>query len=127
MKVLFVSISSLSHMSEHSISLYLIHEFQKNGHEVFVVCSIERRENTDTHVCEENGCTVLRVRIGNNKKAGIIEKGITTVFLPHYYIKALKTYFSDVKFDLIMYPTPPVTQVKTVKYIKKRDDFIISF
>ncbi|MBD9097803.1 MAG: glycosyltransferase WbuB, partial [Ruminococcaceae bacterium] len=28
---------------------------------------------------------------------------------------------NDVKFDLVLYPTPPVTHVKTVKFIKKRD------
>lgn len=121
MKILFVSISSLPHISEHSISLDLIHEMQRNGHQVYVVCSLERRENRDTYVAEEAGCTVLRVRIGNNKKAGIIEKGITTLMLPRFYIKAIKKYLSDVKFDLVMYPTPPVTQVKTVQYIKKRD------
>ena len=121
MKILFVSISSLPHISEHSISLDLIHELQKNGHEVYVVCSLERRENRDTYIASEAGCTVLRVKIGNNKKAGIIEKGITTLMLPRFYIKAIKKYLSDVKFDLVMYPTPPVTQVKTVQYIKKRD------
>ena len=121
MNILFVSISSMPHMSKHSISLDLIHELQKKGHNVYVVCSIERRENQKTHLSREADCTVLRVKIGNNKKANIIEKGITTVMLPKLYIAAIKKYLSDVKFDLVMYPTPPVTQVGTVQYIKKRD------
>ena len=111
----------MPHLSKHSISLDLIHELQRNGHEVYVVCALERRENRDTYIDTEAGCTVLRVRIGNNKKASIIEKGITTLMLPKFYISAIKKYLSDVKFDLVMYPTPPVTQVKTVQYIKKRD------
>ncbi|MBE6694532.1 MAG: glycosyltransferase family 4 protein [Ruminococcaceae bacterium] len=121
MNVLFVSISSLPHLSKHSISLDLLHEFRRNGHNVFVVCALERKENKETELSEEAGCKVLRVKIGNNKKANIIEKGLTTVMLPRLYIKAIKQYYSDVKFDLVMYPTPPVTHVKTVKYIKKRD------
>ncbi|MBQ9163109.1 MAG: glycosyltransferase family 4 protein [Clostridia bacterium] len=121
MNVLFVSISSLPHLSKHSISLDLLHEFRRNGHNVFVVCALERKENKETELSEEAGCKVLRVKIGNNKKANIIEKGLTTVMLPKLYIKAIKQYYSDVKFDLVMYPTPPVTHVKTVKYIKKRD------
>ncbi len=121
MNVLFVSISSLPHISEHSISLDLIHEFQRNGHRVYVVCAIENRDNIETNLSEEAGCTVLRVRIGNNKRAGLIEKGITTLTLPHKYVRAIKKYYSDVKFDLVLYPTPPVTQAKTVKFIKKRD------
>jgi glycosyltransferase involved in cell wall biosynthesis len=60
-------------------------------------------------------------KIGNNKKASLVEKGITTLLLPRFYISAIKKYFSNVKFDLVMYPTPPITQVSTVKFIKKRD------
>lgn len=121
MNILFLSISSLPHISEHSISLDLIHEFIRNGHNVYAVCAIERKDNAETTLSKEAGCHVLRVKIGNNKKAGLIEKGITTVLLPKLYIKAIKKYFSEVKFDLVLYPTPPVTHVKTVKFIKKRD------
>ncbi len=121
MKILYISISSLPHASEHAISLDLLREFRKNGHEVYIVCAIERRENTDTYLSDEEGCKVLRVKIGNNKRANLIEKGITTLLLPRLYIKAIEKYFSDVKFDLVLYPTPPITHVNTVKYIKKRD------
>lgn len=121
MNVLFLSISSLPHISKHSISLDLIHEFIRHGHNVYAICALERKENAETTLSEEAGCTVLRVKIGKNKKARLIEKGITTVLLPNLYIRAIKKYFSNVKFDLVLYPTPPVTHVKTVAYIKKRD------
>ena len=121
MNVLFLSISPLPHISSHSISLDLIHEFVRNEHKVYVVCGNERKYNTQTTITEEAGCTVLRVKIGNNKKANLIEKGLTTVLLPKWYKKAIKQYFADVKFDLVLYPTPPITHYETVKYIKKRD------
>lgn len=122
MNILFLTISSLPHLSSHSISLDLLREFKKNGHNVYVVGAIERGESTDTNLTEEEGCKVLRVKIGKNKKANLIEKGLTTVFLPLIYKNAVKKYFSDVKFDLVLYPTPPVTHVGTVSYIKKRDN-----
>ncbi len=121
MNVLFISISPIKNAAANSISLDLLHEFQKAGHKVHIVCAVERKENTDTCLSEEAGCKVLRVKIGNNKKANIIEKGLTTVLLPSKYIKAIKQYFSDIKFDLVLYPTPPVTHYATVKFIKKRD------
>lgn len=121
MKILYISISSLPHVSNHAISLDLLREFKKNGHDIYIVCAVERRENKDTYLSEEDGCKVLRVKIGNNKRANLIEKGITTLMLPKLYIKAINKYFSDVKFDLVLYPTPPITHVNTVKYIKKRD------
>ena len=121
MNVLFLTISPLSHISNHSISLDLLHEFMRNGHTVYAVGGLERKENAETYVSVEEGCTVLRVKIGNNKKANLIEKGITTLMLPKLYIKAIKKHFKDVKFDLVLYPTPPITHYETVKYIKNRD------
>ena len=121
MNVLFISISPLPHISAHSISLDLIHELIRNGHKVYAVCANERRNDTPTSICEEDGCTVLRVKTGNNKKASLIEKGLTTVLLPKLYISAIKKYLSDVKFDLLLYPTPPITHYETVKYLKRRD------
>lgn len=121
MTILFVSISSMPQMENHSISLDLLHQLRDQGHRVYVVCSIERHEDMDTTISEEAGFTVLRVKIGGNKKANLIEKGLTTVFLPKLYIRAIKQHFDDVKFDLVMYPTPPITHYQTVRYIKKRD------
>lgn len=122
MNVLFATISSISHVSAHSISLDLIHEFQRRGHKVYIVCGAEKTQSIETNLSEEVGCHILRVKIGKNKKANLIEKGLTTVFLPQLYIKAIKRYLADVKFDLVLYPTPPVTHYQTVKYIKKRDN-----
>lgn len=122
MNVLFISISSLPHVSEHGISLDLIHEFRRHGHDIYIICALEKRENQKTNIKEEDGCKILRVRIGNNKRANIIEKGITTILLPRRYIAAIKKYYADIKFNLVLYPTPPVTQIETVEYIKKRDN-----
>lgn len=121
MNILFLSISTLQHVSKHGISLDLIRELMKKGHHVYAVCAIERRDNDETHISEEAGCTVLRVKIGNNKKANLIEKGITTLMMPKIYIAAIKKYFPNVKFDLVLYPTPPITHYSTVRFIKKRD------
>ena len=121
MNVLFISISSLPHVSEHGISLDLIHEFKRQGHNMYIICEFEKRDNQETYLTQEDGCQILRVKIGNNKRTNVIEKGLTTVLLPHKYIAAIMKYYADVKFDLVLYPTPPVTQVETVEYIKKRD------
>lgn len=121
MKVLFLSISPIPQMNAHSISIDLLHEFRQRGHEIYVVAALHKGEHTETYLVEEAGCTVLRVRIGKNKKANPIVKGITTVLLPHTYIKAIKKFFSNVKFDLVLYPTPPITHCDTVRFIKKRD------
>lgn len=121
MNVLFISISSIPDVSLHSISLDLLREFQKNGHNISILCALEKSNPKPTYYSEESGFSIVRVQIGGNKKASIIEKGWTTITEPYKYIVAIRKYYSNVKFDLVMYPTPPITQVKTVEYIKKRD------
>ena len=72
-------------------------------------------------ISKEAGCHIIRVRTGNLTKCNIVEKGLATLSLPIQYKMAIKKYLSKVKFDLVLYPTPPVTQYHTVKYIKRRD------
>ncbi len=121
MNILFISVSTVPHLDGHSISIDLIHELRRNGHNVYVLCSNERRNGTPTSVSEEAGCKIVRVKTGNLTKTNVVEKGISTLLLPFQHKSAIRKYFSDVKFDLVMYPTPPVTQVAAVQYIKKRD------
>ena len=121
MNILFLSISHMPSLEGHSISIDLIHELVRHGHDVYAVCAQKREAGAKTELSLECGAKVLRVLIGKNKKANPIVKGITTLRAPSMYIGAIKKYFEGVKFDLVMYPTPPVTQYKTVRFIKKRD------
>ncbi len=124
MNILFVSISSIPDVKLHSISLDLLREFQRNNHSVSIICALEKDNPRTTYIAEEEGFKIVRVQIGGNKKAGLIEKGITTLTEPYKYIHAMNDYFGSDKFDLVIYPTPPVTQVKVVEYIKRRDSAV---
>ena len=120
--VLFLSISNFPHLEGHSISHDLFHELKRNGHNVYVVCGLDRGCGEETSLKEEAGCKILRVKIGKNKEANLIEKGLTTLLLPHTYKAAIRKYLPGIKFDWILYPTPPITHLGTAKYIKKRDN-----
>lgn len=121
MNLLFLSISKLPHMSGHSIYVDLLHEFLRNGHNIFVVCALDVKEGLKTNLSVEDNCKVVRVKTGNNSTTNLIQKGLTAMNLPKQYTAAIKQYFNDVTFDLVLYPTPPITHVETVKYIKQRD------
>lgn len=122
MNILFLSVSAIPHLSKHSISLDLIRALKNQGNSVYVVGSNQRRFGKKTSLDEEEGSQVLRVKTGNLTKCNIIEKGIATLLLPRQYISAIKKHFKGVKFDLVVYSTPPVTHAGTVAYIKKRDN-----
>ena len=51
----------------------------------------------------------------------MLEKGLGTLAIKRQYIRAINKYFKGIKFDLILYPTPPITLCGVVDYYKKRD------
>ena len=96
-------------------------EMKKEGHNVYVVTPVEKRLNQETNLSVVNGLNVLKVKTGNVQKVNIIEKGISTLMLERQFINAIDKYLGDVKFDLIVYSTPPITFCNAVTHVKKRD------
>lgn len=70
---------------------------------------------------KEGNTTILKLKIGNMQKVNVIEKGLSTLRLEHQIINGIKKYFSNIKFDLILYSTPPITFCKAIQYLKERD------
>lgn len=122
--ILFLTLSNVSNIDESGIYQDLLREFSRKGHTVFVVSPTERRNQEKTHLIKKDNANILRVKTGNIQKTNLIEKGIATILLEKQYVSAIKKYFSDVKFDLVLYSTPPITLVGAVWYVKKRDDAI---
>jgi glycosyltransferase involved in cell wall biosynthesis len=65
---------------------------------------------------------MLHVKTGNvTGRVGLFEKGVAQLFLENQFIEGIKKYFSDVKFDLIIYSTPPITFCNAIEYVMNRD------
>lgn len=119
MNLLFLTLLDFKSYNERNIYCDLLREFVKKGHNVYCISPTERRNEVQTHF-EEDG-HILKLKIGNTQKTNVIEKGISTVLIEPQFIGAIKKYFKDIKFDLVIYSTPPITFVNAVKYVKKRD------
>ena len=120
MKIIFLTLLDFKSYNEHNIYCDLLREFIKDGHDVYCISPIEKKKGGETHF-EENG-RLLKLKIGNTQKTNIIEKGISTLMIEPQFVSAVKKYFADVKFDMVLYSTPPITLAKTVQYIKNRDN-----
>lgn len=121
MNILFLTLLEFESLQERNIYTDLLREFIRNGHEIYAISPAEKRRNIEAHLVKEDRATVLRLQIGNTQKTNIIEKGISTVMIEPTFKKAIKKYFSDVKFDMVLYSTPPITLVSAIEYLKKRD------
>lgn len=119
MNVLFLTM--LDNMDINSRGIYndLLRRFHVDGHNIYIVCPVERRMGRDTYLTEENGVKVLHVKTLNLQKTHIIEKGLGQISLERLFQNAIKTYFSKIKFDLLLYSTPPITFPKVIEFVKK--------
>ncbi len=119
MNILFLSISSaVSDINNRGIYPDLIRLFAANNHGVYIVCPSERRFNKKTKYTTNDNVNTLEVKTLNITKSNFIEKGIATVLIQHQFSRAIKKYFSDIKFDLILYATPPISFNSLINKLK---------
>lgn len=121
MNVLFLTLVEFESLQARNIYTDLLREFVKNGHKVYAISPVEKRRNIETHMVNEDHARILRLQIGNTQKTNVIEKGISTLCLEPQFKAGIKKYFSDVRFDLVLYSTPPITLLSAIEYVKKRD------
>lgn len=122
MNILFLTMSSvLRNVSASGIYTDLMRKFRDEGHEVYIIYPNERRTGLPTAVEVNNGVHCLGVRTLNVTKTSIIEKGIGQLLLEDLFMRAMNRYFGNVRFDLILYSTPPITFNKVIKAAKRRN------
>ena len=122
MNVLFLTLLDFDSIEEKNIYTDLLREFRNKGHNVYIVSPIEKRKKKHTFIIKKFGTTILKLKIGNMQKTNVIEKGISTLCIEHILLTGIRKYFSNVKFDLVIYCTPPITFCSAIGFIKKRDN-----
>ena len=122
MKVLFLTLSKINSIEEHSIYQDLLRKFREEGHSIYIVSPLERRYKRKTNLIYEDHVTILNVWTPNIQKSNIIEKGFGTIILEFLFQKAINRFLKNLKFDLIMYSTPPITFTRLVGDLKKKND-----
>ena len=114
-------VSGLRNVSASGIYTDLMRKFRDEGHEVYIIYPNERRTGLPTAVEVNNGVHCLGVRTLNVTKTSVIEKGIGQLLLEDLFMRAMNRYFGNVRFDLILYSTPPITFNKVIKAAKRRN------
>lgn len=121
MNILFISLLDFSSVQQKNIYTDLLREFLSHGHRIYAVSPTDKAV-TEPVIYEEN-VQIIKIELGNlQKTSNLIKKGISTLAFGHILIQKIKEHLGEIKFDLILYPTPPVTIYNAVKYVKKRDN-----
>ncbi len=103
-----------------TIYLDLIEEMRDRGHAVTVIAGTTEKELPDG-LHEEDGVEVIYLKLADQFGAGRVKKGLIQLYMAPLMIKLIRTQLWKRKFDVIAYPTPPVTLAPVVK--KCREHF----
>ena len=121
MNILFLTVTRIEDINSRGIYTDLLRHFVKEGHKVYVASPTERRFGQDTRLIEKDDHTILQIKTLNIQKTNFIEKGVGTILLEYQFEKAINRYFKQIRFDLILYSTPPITLTRIIEKIKTRD------
>ena len=120
MQILFLTLMKIHSPADEGIYMDLMKCFADNGHKLYIVTPLEKKDEADEEVIEAGNLKILRCKTGNLFGVGMVEKGISQTLLPFKYMKAIESHFKGIKFDLILYSTPPISLAGIVEKIKKK-------
>lgn len=120
MQILFLTLMKIHSPADEGIYMDLMKCFADNGHKLYIVTPLEKKDEADEEVIEAGNLKILRCKTGNLFGVGMVEKGISQTLLPLKYMKAIESHFKGIKFDLILYSTPPISLAGIVEKIKKK-------
>lgn len=113
-----MSLMSISDLSQHGIYTDLLREFVKRGHFARIVSPTVEQETADIPMM---GYAILRVKTPQVAGAGLVKKGLGTLAIAPNIKRTLKRFCADERYDLVLYPTPPITLAGVVDWVKQRD------
>lgn len=119
MNILFLTMNVFTDIEMHNIYSDLMKEFIRHGHRPYIVTPREKKLGEKTELADLPNYSILKVQIGNTSGVSLMEKGISTVTLSEKFYRAVKNNLGHLKFDLILYSTPPITLATPVKRLKK--------
>ena len=120
MNILFLTISRFGDINSRGIYTDLMRELIRLGNKIYIASPVERRFGENTHLIESDNCKLLKIKTLNIQKTNVIEKGIGTLLLEWQFDRAICKYWGSVKFDLVLYSTPPITFNRVIERVKKR-------
>lgn len=127
MNVVFLTLFPIDDIDWKNIYTDLMRKFRSEGHQVYIVSPYERRLGLPTSYEKKGSVHFLHVKTLNIQKANIIEKGVGTAILESQYKRAISKYLGHIRFDLILYSTPPITLSGVVHYLQKKNPQAVSY
>lgn len=116
MKILYLS--QRFNFERAGIYADLMNALVADNHDVTIVSCRADSDFDYSRIYEENGCKMLYVKVGNQFGVNVIKKAVVQFSIPHKMLNGIKKHLCSQSYDMILYPTPPITFSPVVKWCK---------
>ncbi len=116
MRILFLF--QIFDFKKSTIYLDLVRECRDRGHAVSLIAGTSDMSLPDG-VTDVEGIKTVYMKLPDQFGAGSAKKALIQMSIPGRMKSILKDGFGNDKFDIIAYPTPPITLAPVLKYCKK--------
>jgi glycosyltransferase involved in cell wall biosynthesis len=121
MNILYLTLANIEDVNARGLTLDLVNQLAITER-LYVVCSRQKRMNLSTELSTYKNMSVLKVKTGNiTKTKSLFEKAISLYNIERQYKNAINSFYGNIKFDLIIYSTPPITFNRLIKSVKRKN------
>lgn len=122
MNILFITLADICSLQERGVYPDLMREFIANGHFVAMISPTVSKNIGQCTAFQEENALIIKLPSGSIQKTNVIQKTVNTLTLDARIKRVIAAELSRIKFDIVLYSTPPVTLTQAVRYVKKRDN-----
>lgn len=122
MNIVFFTMSPIININSRSIYTDLLKVFIQKGHKITIIAPTYEKNQNKYEFKEEEDYSIIKIYVSGDRNVNLIRKALNLFLLEYLYINAVKKFLKNEKFDLILYSTPPITLLKAVKYMRKRNN-----
>jgi len=121
MNILLIALADIWSLQESGIYQDLMRTFVTNGNFIAVISPTASKELVQPKAILEENAIIVKVQSGSIQKTNVFSKTLNTIALDARIKRAIATELSRLKFDIVLYSTPPITITQAVRYVQNRD------
>ncbi len=117
-KILFFSLFKIESLKDQGIYPDLLGEFSKKGYELYILSPSERGQKIKKKFSKVDNVTIIQVKSLKTQKTNRFEKLASSLLLEFLFIWTYYRKLSNIKFDLVLFPTPTIFVTNFLKIIR---------
>lgn len=122
-RILFLSLCAYETVEIKDIYTDLLRALIGRGYDVVIASPLEKKYKKAPRIIREDHCEIVEILIDDYFNVGALKKGFSLLSIDRRFKNALAKKYGNTAFDMVLYATPPIMFIKTIRYFKSKGAF----